>query len=395
MPYFAPYIDETGFHIPTYPDLLNDLIVQTKGIFGQDIYLEPDSQDYEFISIFASKTYDAFLAAQSAYNARSPKAAIGAALDGLVKLNGIRRNPQNMLLAYSTCPVVLNGVSGTVINSGIVQDVNGHKWNVASPATIGLDGTVIVTATCQESGPILADVGEINIIVTPMAGWISCANLVKATPGIPVETNAQLRSRQSISTAQPSLTVLEGLKGAIAAISGVTRSTVLENDTAEADANGLPPKSVTAIVEGGTDEDVAYVIFRKKGPGCYTNGTISVNIVDLFGQANTVRFYRPTYVDFDVVINVKALSGYTSEYTALIKSAIKAHLDSFALGGSEVLISSLWGAALSVQELVFPVFSITSLTAAKHGESQDTVDIPLAFNEIARGNVAYITVNVT
>ena len=59
MAYFAPYINETGIHIPTYPDIRDDLVKMYKSIFGDDVYLENDSQDYQLISIFADKTHDA------------------------------------------------------------------------------------------------------------------------------------------------------------------------------------------------------------------------------------------------------------------------------------------------------------------------------------------------
>ena len=42
-----------------------------------------------------------------------------------------------------------------------------------------------------------------------------------------------------------------------------------------------------------------------------------------------------------------------------------------------------------------PAFSITSVTAARHSQTQSASDIAIAFNEVTRGNVANITVNVS
>ena len=53
MAYFAPYIDETGFHYHTYQDIVDDMVAGAKSIFGSDINLENDSADYQLISIFA------------------------------------------------------------------------------------------------------------------------------------------------------------------------------------------------------------------------------------------------------------------------------------------------------------------------------------------------------
>ena len=46
MSYFEPYIDSSGFHMPTYVDIRDDLINQMKSIFGNDIYIDEDGGIY-------------------------------------------------------------------------------------------------------------------------------------------------------------------------------------------------------------------------------------------------------------------------------------------------------------------------------------------------------------
>ena len=391
MAYFAPFVDETGFHAPTYKDILDDQLQQARNIFGQDIYLEVDSQDYQYISTFAVKMNDTLQAIQFAYDSRGPGTAIGSGLDILVKLNGIRRSSAT----FSTCIVTLTGTPGTVISNGVTQDSSGYYWNLPASVAIGTGGTVSVMATCQTVGPIAANSGDISIIATPTYGWTSVLNTNSATLGVAIETNSQIRSRQAISTAQPSRTVLEGTKGAIAGVPMVTRSRIYENDAADVDANGLPPKSITALVEGGVDTDIAQAIFNKKGPGCLTNGTTVVNIVDQLGDVTPIGFYRPTYVDIDVVVEVRQLTGYTTQMTTNIKTAIAAFLNAMSMGANSIPVNNFYGPSLSVQNLASPIFSVTSITAAIHGGVQGTADIVTAFNESLRGNTAYITVNVS
>lgn len=56
MSYFEPYTStRVGLHIPTYQDILTDMIEEMKKIYGQDIYLGNDSADYQFLSILALK----------------------------------------------------------------------------------------------------------------------------------------------------------------------------------------------------------------------------------------------------------------------------------------------------------------------------------------------------
>jgi uncharacterized phage protein gp47/JayE len=390
MTYSPPTFSTSGLAVPTYADIVAYLVNAAKGLWGQDAYLEADSQDYQLISAFASILNDVNQGIQAAYNSRGPSTASGAALDALVKLNGIVR----LAATPSTCVVTLTGTPGTIITNGVMQDASGYQWALPGPVSIGIGGTVSVTATCQATGPVTAAAGTITGIVTPTYGWTSVTNASAATVGSATETDSALRARQALSTAMPSRTVLEGTEAAIAAVTGVTRFAVFENDTA-ATVGSLPAHSISCIVEGGSDSDVATAIWAHKGPGCLTSGTTSVNLTDAFGQVTPIGFYRPSYVDFDVVVNVKGLAGYTTGTTAAIQAAIAAYLSGLALATPSVYISSLWGAALSVQSLSSPLFSVTSLTAAKHGDSQDTADIALAFNELARGDAANVSVVVS
>lgn len=366
MSYFAPYIDATGMHLPTYQDIVEQLVADAKNIFGSDIYLEPDSQDYQWISAFAAMIYDTFLAAQAAYNSRSPATAIGSALDAIVAINGIRRLPA----IYSTAPVTLTGTPGTTITGGIVQDANGNNWALPSPTIIGSNGTVSTTATCQVAGAIAAPANTITTIVTPTLGWASVTNPAAATVGSPVESDSALRSRQAISTAQPSQTVLEGIQGALAAIPGVTRFAVYENDTNTHDANGLPPHSITCVVEGGDSQAVAQAIWARKGPGCGTNGNTTVNVTDKYGVVTPIHYDVVTYTPICVAITVKQLTGYTIDTTSAIQAAIADYVNALPIGAT-VYLSGIWGAALGVNvNPSMPNFSVVSVQAAVNLNAQ-------------------------
>lgn len=390
MPYVAPYIDDTGMHIPTYNDILEDLMDISRSIYGSDIYLGNDSQDYQFLSAIAAKINDCNQTALFVYGNRGPQTAVGSGLDSIVKLNGISRSPAT----FSTVSVVLSGTAGTIISNGVVSD-GSTLWNLPPSVSIDISGQATVTATCQTSGPIVAAQNTITTIETPTLGWDSVNNPTAAVTGTSLETNAQLRAKQAVSTALPSLTVLEGTKGAIANVIGVTRSRVYENDTSVTDANGIPSHSIAAIVEGGSDSDIANAIFIKKGPGSGTYGSTTVNITDSYGVVTPIKFYRPSYVDIDVTITVKAIQGYTSETTAKIKQNVTDFLNTPRIG-DDLPVSSIWGPVLQANDsLQAPNFGITSIVAGKHLQAQSTNDIVTLFNEVIRGNISYIVVNVT
>ena len=390
MSYTPPSITSAGLSIPAYTDIRDDLILIAKSIFGQDIYLEQDSMDYQYISAVALKISDAMQGLQLAYNNRSPVSAIGAGLDAIVKINGIARKKAS----YSTCIVTLTGDVGTIITNGIISDSSGNNWSL--PSSVVLSSSPIdISSTCQKIGNISALTGDIKNIVTPTKGWIGVVNAVAAIVGQPVERDAQLRARQANSTSLPSQTLLDGTVAGIASIANVSRQKVYENDTNILDVNGLPAHSITCVVEGGTDLDIAQQIYSRKGIGCYTNGTTSVALTDAYDIPTMIRFYRPSYVDIDVTINVKKFVGYTADNTAQIKQSVADYLNSLRIG-DDLAVSSLWYAALSVNPNISnPIFSITTLTAGKHAFTQGIIDIIILFNEVTQGNAAHVTVNVT
>lgn len=376
--------------MPTYIDIRDKLIEDAKGIFGQDIYLGGDSQDYQWIAAVSEKIYDAFQIAQQAYNNRGPNSAIGSGLDSIVKINGLKRKPQS----YSKCPVIISGLKNTKIQKGIVLDKGNIQWNLPAEVIIPESGQIEVLATCSIPGPIVANPGDITGIYNAIYGWNGVYNNVNAELGSYVEDNSKLRLRQSQSTAQASLTMLEGTAGAIAQLKNVIRSKVYENDTNTVDEKGLPPHSITAVVESGNDGDIANAIWKHKGIGCLTNGDVIVNITDSKGQVTTIRFFRPTYVDIAAIVNIKQLNGYTTETTENIKKNLQTYLNSMEIG-TNLSLSALWGVTLqTMPNLMNPMFSVLSVTASKLGETQGTEDINLNFNEVCRGNINNITVNL-
>lgn len=388
MAYFKPYIDDAGLHIPTYKDIRDDLIDKFKEIYGQDIYLENDSQDYQMISAFAIKTYDTMQLLQIIYNNRSPKTAVGTALDSIVKLNGIARKQAT----YSTCILTLTGDVGTIIVSGICEDDAGNKWDL--PNNIVFDETEInVTAKCETIGAIEALPHTITKISTPQKGWLSVTNNNAAIVGQPIETNEQLRQRQSISVAIPSQNMLNSTIAGIASIEGVTRYKVYDNDTNVTDENGIPSHSIAAVVEGGLDEDVAQQIYLRKGPGGGTYGDVSATYINDDGLPNVIKFFRPTYVSIDVDISIKRNVNYTTNVAELIKANIKEYINNLDIGYNVSITGLLTAITKSITNISRPEFSIQSFTIGKTSSVKSITDIEIAFNEVTKLENINVEVN--
>lgn len=329
-----------GMSAPDYQTVLDTITGYFQQIYGSDAYLDPDSKDGQMVALVALAIHDANNTAISVYRSFSPSTALTDALTSNVKINGITRRAAT----NSTVDELIEGEAGTLISNGSVKDANGIIWNLPAQVAIGIDGTVIATATCSVAGAVAAPAGSVNKINTPTRGWVSATNPQAATVGVAAETDAELRVRQSQSVALASLTPFDAVDGAIANVVGVTRHKLFENDTEVTDANGLPAHSISAVVEGGDATVIANTIRSVKGQGVSTFGMTAVVVTDRYGNPYTIRFSRPVDVPVFVSITLRALTGYTSDVGDEMKAAVASYINALAIGDS-VLLSRVYSPA--------------------------------------------------
>ncbi|MBR8123216.1 baseplate J/gp47 family protein [Burkholderia multivorans] len=386
----APTIDANGITAPTYADVFAYLQDQYRSIYGADTYLEDDSQDGQLLGVFAKAISDVNSVAIAIYRSFSPATAQDDALSSNVKINGIARK----VASYSSADLVVIGQAGATITNGAAKDANGVQWLLPATVTIPPSGTITVTATCATIGDVSARAGTINQIATPALGWQSVTNPADAAEGAPVEKDAVLRQRQTVSTALPSLTVLDGIIGAVANVPGVTRYVAYENDTNATDANGIPSHSISLVVEGGDATAIANAIAAKKTPGSGTYGTTAVIVTDIYGRPITIRFFRPVAAPIAATVTIKALTGYTSQTGQQIQQAVSDYINGVQIGGG--LSGSVeWGDALTAANSVGGgiTFKLSGLTLTGP-RGAGTPDVALLFNEAASCTPANVTLVV-
>ncbi|EGZ4974261.1 baseplate J/gp47 family protein [Salmonella enterica] len=369
-----------GISAPDYQTILDTLTSYFQQIYGSDAYLEPDSKDGQMVALVALAVHDANNTAIAVYNCFSPATGYGAALTSNVKINGIARKGAT----NSTVDLLLTGTAGTTIMNGTVKDTNNVIWRLPASVVIGVDGAVTVTAICSNSGAVAALAGTITTINTPTRGWTSVTNPAAATVGAPAETDAELRIRQGQSVAIPSITPFEGVDGAIANIAGVTRHKLYENDTGKTDGNGLPPHSISAIVDGGDVTEIARTIRGNKGQGVRTWGKTSVTVPDRYGNPHIISFSRPTDVPVYGKITLKVFAGYTSQIGVQIQQAVADYINRLMIG-DQVLLSRIYSPANLgvVSGGNARYYDIQELLIGKSPEAVAAANINIAYDESA------------
>lgn len=384
-------IDATGVYVPHFQDVLAYFQQQYQAIYGADVNLDPDTQDGQWVSVIASAVNDTNMTIAATYQAYSPSYAQGVGLSSVVKINGIRR----LTASTSTVIVTCAGVAGTDVSNALVGDnlSLGTVWQLPAGVIIPYQGQVEATATCTVMGSIIADVGTITQIITPIPGWQTVTNDVPAVIGQPIETDAQLRRRQTQSVANPSQTVVVGIQGAIENLPGVQRVMIYENPTNAADANGIPAYSMAAVVEGGDAQSIGQAIALRKTPGSPTYGTTKLIVYDSRGIPSQINYYQLMQVSITVHLLITALPGFSTAIENAIVNQVIAFITSLPIGYDSYYTKLV--AATQLPEPDGLTYDVTTVLQARDNNAVQGTDVLISFIEAAYCDASLVTVLVS
>ncbi len=385
------FIDGQGFHKSTRAERLADLQTAFVATYGTDISIEPGTPDGDWLVEQANRISDADDLVEKIYLMRSPSAATGATLSRLALLTGVSRKPAQ----FSTAPVTLGGTAGTVIPIGSLVgsdglDQNGkNTWTAVAAYTVGVGGTVTGQVQAQNSGPVLAQSGHINIVKSVIAGWTSVTSTADASPGTDVETDAALRVRRTASVALPSQGLVDSMYSALGQLDNVTSVAVYENFTESTDTNGLPPHSINALVDGGADADIAETMWLRKGQGCTLKGDQTYTIFDAQGNPQIMRWDRPAGINVYIIVNLDSPAG-SDVHDAIINNLVawgngtlKDVNGNVVSAGSQIGRNVVWS-QLFVPLNMTAVLDIGSLYLGSAPSPSAQANLVIPFNAIAR-----------
>lgn len=344
-----------GFNRKTLENIVAELEALYRANLGAGVNLQPESPYAQILGVHAGREDELWQLAEACYQARRADMAGGVAQDTLYALSGARRLPATRSSVVLTC----GGQPGTPLSAGRQVSIDGrYPFVTLADAVIGAGGTVDVAAAATEYGPIIAVAGSLTTIDTAVGGWDSVTNAEDAVLGRNRELDAAFRLRREQLLHGTGNAACDALRAAVLAVDGVTACTIFENTSSAEDAEGRPPHSVEAVVQGGADEDVGAAVW-KKAAGIRTFGDTEVQVLDSRGDARTVFFSRTEeleiYVDISADWAVPGDPEYVDGVTlswedaedALIE-AVLAYAASKYSGGVSVYASMLAAAAAQV-----------------------------------------------
>lgn len=364
---------------------LASLEASVKGIFGDNISIDPDTPDGQKLGIFAESIANLDQLVEDVYNAGKPDGAVGTGLSRIVQYNAIKRIGG----VKSSDTITVEGTSNTIIpaNSVVRSTVTGADFLTSMDVTIPDSGITTVPALARTVGATIAPAGSLTKIMTPIFGWQTATNALDAVPGRPEETDEQLKIRRAGSTATPAQSLVDALFGALGQVPNVTQVVVKDNRTDSVNSDGLPPHSIYSIVQGGLDADIAQVIWQRMSMGATLVGSTTTNITDIQGNVQPIKFSRPTAVPIYIVMGIKTYSGWPSDGSDQIKAAIVAWSYLNQGIGADVVQSRLYEPANTV-----PGHSIHYMHIGTAPAPTLSDDIPIGFDSVASFDAAHIVV---
>jgi len=402
----------TGLTIQSLEEIETEIKSNLWNTFSTSLALTSLSLFGQIVSVIAERLALCHELLQAIYNSQDPDAGTGTSLEALCALTGTTR----LAARPSTAFVTLTGTAGTVVTAGSrAGNGVGVEWSLDDPAaalaavtawasstayTVGqyrtnasrvyvcrtagtsagsggptttssdiTDGTahwrylgdgtaathnVPVTATVD--GPNQSVAGTIVEIVTPISGWSGVYNQTDATLGADEETDEDLRTRRELELSQPGTSPPDALRADLLEVDGVTNVIVFYNPQDTTDADGMPPHSVEALVQGGADQDITDAIGAGVAAGIQTHGTNTFTWTDDNGTDHDIKWSRPTevliYVDITLL---KDPAFYPLDGDDQVKAAIVAYGDSLPVGRNVV--------ASAVASAAFRVAGVLDVTA--------------------------------
>ncbi len=326
------YIGTNGLVTQDLQDIRDEIVSKFLNIYSlaQIVQNSPDGQ---WLNILAQEKKDILDLISTYYNNIDVDRVVGIPQQILYKLNGLTINAYTYSFVYVDVTVMeavtLNGLDGNLNNAEgtgyTVRDANGNRWILAETQNL-TQGTYTLNFRAADLGEITALPNTINVMETVIKGVSGvnnpASNYITGNEG---ETAAQFRQRRNRAMSVPSQAFSDSIESQMLNLENVSQCKVYDNKTNSVDADGIPAHGFWVIVEGGTSEDIGYIIYNNAPPGIPMKGTQSVTITKLNGNTETVYYDLPTPATLYIKANITSFGGALDQ--DYIKTQLVSQLD--------------------------------------------------------------------
>lgn len=305
------YVETTGVIVPDTGTLLTQIQNEFKAAFGQDFVVNPATPQGMLISAELAARDSVIRNNATLANQINPNEAGGIFLDSILTLTGGQRAGA----IYSQVLIQVAGIPGTIILAGsMAVKAAGNQFLFVSTSIGALDsmGNATIPFQCSQAGAIAAPANTLTTIVVAPLGVETANNGADAVLGQLQQSDLSARAQRKLTLALQGKALNEAITSGLHALSINVTLHYLENFTSGTIVKSgvtLLPHSIYVCVSGGTDLQVATVLYtRKTGGTGYNSGAsgipVMVPITGSNGQIYTVSFDRPTIINILIRVTI-------------------------------------------------------------------------------------------
>ena len=323
---------ENGFETRDYDSLVDQVQEEQKeGTQNPNLNFAPDSHLTGAVNTpLLTVVAELWEALQSTVNNLNPEVAEAVGLVNLAALNGTKKDKwtKTRVLAQVTLNPNAALPAGSVANLSGQRDIRFVSTEEV-PAGVG-GGTFEVWFEAEEPGKQLVPVGQLSEIAEPVLGWVGVFNDEAGIAGTEPEKDVEFRAKREASLNASGSSRPDAIKARLLNDAEGVIDCVGEDNPTAYYVDGMSPYSVRMTVRGGTDEDVAQVIFGHHAGGVKTSGTTSYTVQDSEGTDHIVRWRKTNATSF-ACSSVVVWFGDPDVDT--VRDYIKEYIDSISIGG--------------------------------------------------------------
>ena len=308
-------LDQNGLTLKSLTDIRQELEEGYKEIYGPDIDLGSHTQDGQLLNIFAQMNADLRELIREVYNTLTPNYCRGTVQDIRYAINHLKRKGGTFTIVpmtiVTTSTVKLQGLDADyndVLASAYgAADDSGNNYYLIDSVTLTA-GTHILPFRAQNIGYSLPVVGTITNPITIVKGVKSLINESAPTSiGEDQESDEAFAVRRERSPEFRAQNNADAMRAQLLELDGVSDAYVYSHDFVNYpdsnDADGIPPHYLWAIVEGGSNADIAVALYANCG-AAGLKGEVEVETVTASGRTFVTHFDRseakPLYIRFDL-----------------------------------------------------------------------------------------------
>lgn len=385
------YLDNNGVIVPDTATIKEAVQGEYKEALGLGLSLEDSTPQGRMIDIETDARTGVIENNALMANSFNIKMSFGTILDAMGANFGLEREASKSSRVVAT----VTGQYGTVIPAGSQASTQGgYIFYAENNITIPESGTTTGVFLSQEKGPIPCPIGSLSKIIDGTFGWETITNTDPAILGQTRQSDASFKREFGDSGLFTGSSILEDYKNELSKVPNVVSSFVYDNGTSETiiyDTVSIAPHSVYACVDGGSDSDVAYALFRRKSVGSGWAGTgVTVTVQDsVYGVDYTVSFARPEeiYIFYDVAYEIGTSSAVNPEEA--ITEAILNYTNTLKVGDDILPLQ----VAYAINEAISGI-RLTKLQIGTSAGGLSNNDITIHINQVAKTQLSNITVAI-